>query len=60
MILEAVFCGEALIAELALAVLFDGHAAAAERQICLRQRNNEAYLAAVRVLQGYNSKVVLR
>ena len=36
MALEAVFCGEALIAELALAVLFDGHAAAAERQICLR------------------------
>ena len=28
MTLEAVFCGEALIAELALAVLFDGHAAA--------------------------------
>ena len=36
MTLEAVFCGEALIAELAVAVVFDGHAAAAEDQICLR------------------------
>ena len=36
MTLDAVSCGEALIAELALAVLFDGHAAAADGQICLR------------------------
>ena len=36
MTLDAVFCGEAVIAELALAVLFDGHAAATERQVCFK------------------------
>ena len=60
MTLEAVSCGEALIAELALAVLFDGHAAAAERQICSKWCNTGAYLAAVRALQEYNSKAVLQ